>query len=198
MSLKVGITGGIGAGKSVVAKIFKSLGIPVFNSDEEAKRLMRDDPDLKAQIIDSFGTEAYAKGILDKAFLRKKIFNNEDNLAKMNNLVHPAVIQQYNDWLLDNTTQPFTIKEAALLFESGSYADLDKIILVYAPKSVRIQRILLRDIDRTREEIERIIDNQMGDTRKKKLSDYIIANDGRKMILPQVLEIYHKLSAGNP
>jgi len=197
MSLKVGITGGIGAGKSLVAKIFKSLGIPVYNSDEEAKRLMREDPDLKARIIELFGPDAYTKGILNKAFLRQKIFNHVDNLDKMNNLVHPAVIQHYNNWVLEHTSNPFTIKEAALLFESGSYADLDKIILVSAPKSVRINRILLRDVDRSREEIERIIENQMSDARKKKLSDYVIANDGSKMVLPQVLEIYNELTAGS-
>jgi len=190
MSLEVGITGGIGAGKTLVANIFRTFGIPIYNSDEEAKRLMNEDEDLKGKIIDLFGRESYVKGVLNRAYLTEVVFKNQDNLTSMNNIVHPAVFQDYNKWLIKYDDIPITIKEAALLFESGSYKDLDYTILVSAPRSIRIGRVLLRDTNRTKEDIEDIIEKQMNESAKKKLSDFIIINDGKRMIIPQVLEIY--------
>ena len=194
MSLKVGITGGIGAGKSLVANIFRTFGIPVYNSDAEAKRLMNEDPYLKEQIIDLFGQKAYSNNNLNRNYLNEVVFKNHDNLSRMNKLVHPAVIKDYNSWLTKYKGKSMTIKEAALLFESNSYKDLDYTILVSAPKSIRIGRVLLRDANRSKEDIENIIENQMSETHKKKLSDFIIINDGERMVIPQVLEIYESLT----
>ncbi len=193
MSLEVGITGGIGAGKTLVANIFRTFDIPIYNSDEEAKRLMNEDDDLKGKIIDLFGRESYVKGVLNRAYLTEVVFKNQDNLASMNNIVHPAVFKDYRKWLIKYDDNPITIKEAALLFESGSYKDLDSTILVSAPRPIRIGRVLLRDTNRTKEDIEDIIDKQMSESGKKKLSDFIIINDGKRMVIPQVLEIYKNL-----
>jgi len=193
MSVEVGITGGIGAGKTLVANIFRTFGIPVYNSDVEAKRLMNEDADLKEQIINLFGQKAYVKEVLNRTYLTEVVFKNQDNLTRMNNLVHPAVIKDYFNWLTKYKNKPIIIKEAALLFESGSYKDLDYTILVVAPKSMRIGRVLLRDVNRSKEDIEEIIEKQMSESRKKKLSDFIIINDGERMVIPQVLEIYKNL-----
>jgi len=193
MSLKVGITGGIGAGKSLVSDIFRTFGIPIYNADLMARKFMNEDPGLKEAIRKTFGQEAYNGGSLNRLFLAQQIFNNEEYLARINALVHPVVINDYISWLKDHSDQPYNIKEAALLFESGSYKDLDRIILVLAPKTVRIQRILMRDAHRTQTDVENIIARQMSDRSKKKLSDYIIINDEQKMVLPQVLEIHRKL-----
>ena len=193
MSLKVGITGGIGAGKTLVANIFRTFGIPVYNSDEEAKRLMNEDDDLKGKIIDLFGRESFIKGALNKAYLSEVVFKNQDNLVRMNNIVHPAVFKDYSKWLIKYDDDPITIKEAALLFESGSYKDLDYTILVSAPRSIRIGRVLLRDTNRSKIDIEDIIEKQMSESAKKKLSNFIIINDGKRMVIPQVLEIHKNL-----
>jgi dephospho-CoA kinase len=197
MSIEVGITGGIGAGKTLVANIFRTFGIPVYNSDAEAKRLMNEDEDLKAQIIKLFGQKAYVKEVLNRSYLTEVVFKNQDNLNRMNSLIHPAVIKDYNKWLTKYKNKSITIKEAALLFESGSYKELDYTILVLAPKSTRIGRILLRDVNRSKQDVEDIIDKQMSDSRKKKLSDFVIINDGERMVVPQVLEIYKNL-VNNP
>ncbi|MGD9328072.1 MAG: dephospho-CoA kinase [Cyclobacteriaceae bacterium] len=194
MSVKVGITGGIGAGKSLVANIFRTFGIPVYNSDTEAKRLMNEDPYLKEQIINLFGPKAYTNNTLNRTYLNEVVFKNHENLNRMNNLVHPAVIKDYNSWLTKYIEKSMTIKEAALLFESNSYMDLDYTILVSAPKSIRIGRVLLRDANRSKEDIENIIEKQMSESRKKKLSDFIIINDGKMMVIPQVLKIYESLT----
>lgn len=190
MSLEVGITGGIGAGKTLVANIFRTFGIPIYNSDEEAKRLMNDDKDVKGKIVDLFGRESYKQGVINRAHLTELVFKNQDNLVRMNNIVHPAVFKDYSKWLIKYKDNPITIKEAALLFESGSYKELDYTILVSAPRSIRIGRVLLRDTNRTREDIENIIEKQLSESAKKKLSDFIIINDGKRMIIPQVLEIH--------
>jgi len=196
MSIKVGITGGIGAGKSLISRMFKSLGIPVFNADLEARKLMDEHTDLIAGIKKLFGQDIYKNGQLNRSFLAKKLFGDEKNLKKMNNLVHPLVIDEYNTWLQKQSQQPYSIKEAALLFEAGTYKELDKIILVYAPKTIRINRILMRDAYRSKSDIVSIIEQQMSENRKKKLSDYVIINDEQEMVIPQVLAIHEELSKG--
>jgi len=156
---------------------------------------MNEDPGLKEAIQRAFGQETYIDGSLNRSFLAQQIFNDEENLARINALVHPVVINDYNNWVKTQSNKPYTIKEAALLFESGSYKDLDEIILVYAPKTIRINRVLMRDVYRTRSVIERIIEKQMSDNSKKKLSNYIITNDDQNMVIPQVLKIHKKLMA---
>lgn len=193
MALRVGITGGIGAGKSLVAEIFKTFGIPVYASDLMAKKLMSEDPGLKAAIQETFGPEAYRDDDINRPFIASKVFEDKDNLTRINELVHPVVIKDYDVWERRQHGAPYTIKEAALLFESGSFKDLDRVILVIAPKNLRIQRVLMRDIQRTREDIEHIIASQMSDMEKKKRSDYVIVNDGQNMVIPQVLDIHRDL-----
>jgi dephospho-CoA kinase len=193
MSLKVGITGGMGAGKSMVAEIFRTFGIPIYNADLMAKKLMDNHPALKESIRATFGEGSYIDGHLNRSFLAQTIFSSEENLARMNELVHPVVINDYENWHRAHSLKLYTIKEAALLFESGSYKDLDKIILVLAPLTIRLQRILLRDQHRTRADIENIMARQMNDKDKKKLADFIIINDEHKMVIPQVLDIHDKL-----
>ena len=193
MSLKAGITGGIGAGKSIVSEIFRTFGIPIYNADLRAKKLMNEDPGLKEAIRKAFGQETFKDGSLNRSFLAQQIFNDEENLARINALVHPVVINDYISWLEDHADQPYTLKEAALLFESGSYKDLDRIILVLAPITMRIHRILMRDAHRTQTDVENIMARQMSDPNKKKLSDYIIINDEKKLVIPQVLEIHRKI-----
>jgi dephospho-CoA kinase len=194
MSLKIGITGGIGAGKSLVTAIFKTFGIPVYNADLEAKKLMNENAKLKEAIRKTFGEESYVKDELNRRYIGKIIYSSKANLEKMNQLVHPVVINEYNQWVNHHLDKPYTIKEAALLFESGSYTDLDHIILVYAPKNIRINRVMMRDLHRSKAEIERIMENQIGDNKKKKLSDFVVVNDDQQMVIPQVLDIHHTLA----
>jgi len=193
MSLKVGITGGIGAGKSLISGIFETFGIPVFNADIEAKKLMNENPILITGMKKLFGQDIYQDGRLNRSLLAQQLFADEHKRMKVNALVHPVVIDTYELWIKNQTHQPYSIKEAALLFEAGSYKDLDKIILVYAPKKIRINRILMRDAYRSTSDIESIIEKQWTDNQKKKLSDYIIINDEQQMVIPQVLDIHEKI-----
>ena len=161
--LKVGITGGIGAGKSTVARIFNLLSIPIYSADDRAKWLMQHDLGLKARIIRSFGKNSYTdEGVLNREFLAQEIFSNQENTKIMNGLVHPAVKVDFMDWA-GNQHSPYVLKEAALLFESGSYQDLDKIIHVSSPLKLRISRVLLRDPNRTLEQVNEIINRQFTD-----------------------------------
>ena len=144
MILKVGITGGIGTGKTTVAKVFEVLGIPVYYADDAAKRIMNEDQLLKAQLLQLFGTETYIDGKLNRKYLSRLVFNDEEKLAQLNAIVHPATLADAGKWMQQQTT-PYAIKEAALIFESGAQAQLDKVIGVFAPAPVRIQRVMKRD-----------------------------------------------------
>ncbi len=193
LGLKIGITGGIGAGKTTISRIFKVMRIPVYNADERAKDLMNQDHQLKMKIVQLFGSDAYRNGELNRKYLADLVFENANVLKTLNQLVHPIVRKDYHTWLTEHGTKEYTIKEAALLFETGSYKELDQIIFVYAPLPIRIDRILLRDEHRTRLDIEKIIHNQMNDHDKKKLADYTIYNDETKLVIPQVVKIHHQL-----
>jgi dephospho-CoA kinase len=185
--LKVGITGGIGSGKSTVAKIFGLLGIPVFYADDAAKKLMNEDEDLKAKIISAFGTESYRSGMLNRSFLAAKVFNNPAQLTLLNNIVHPATIADADRWM-QKQTAPYAIKEAALIFESGAEKWLDKVIGVYAPAPLRIQRVMERD-GITADEVTARLNKQMGEDEKMRLCDYVINNDEQELLIPQVLKL---------
>lgn len=190
---KVGITGGIGAGKSTVARIFHLLYIPIYYADDRAKWLMQNDEDLKARIIRSFGKNFYTdEGVLNREFVAQEIFSNQENTKIMNGLVHPAVKVDFMDWA-SNQDSPYVLKEAALLFESGSYQDLDKIIHVSSPLKLRILRVVIRDSNRTKEQVNEIINRQFTDEKKNSMADFVIKNTENKMIIPQVLEIHAKL-----
>ena len=191
----VGVTGGIGSGKSTVCRVFSILGIPVYAADDRAKWLMSNDPMLKKAISSEFGEKSYLKdGSLNRAFLAEEIFSDPEKVKKINSLVHPAVGEDFKNWT-NSQSAPYLIKEAALLFESGSAKELDCIINVSSPLKVRIARVLLRDPHRSEDQVNHIIDQQMPDEQKNELADYVIKNNDSKLIIPQVLEIHHKLCA---
>jgi dephospho-CoA kinase len=189
--LRVGLTGGIGSGKSTVAKIFEVLNIPVFYADAAAKEVMNSDAVLRQQLLDAFGENTYIDNVLNRAHLASIVFNNTEQLEKLNAFVHPATIAAADKWFAQQTT-PYVIKEAALLFESGSVAGLDYIIGVSAPQHVRIQRTMHRD-GISREQVLQRIDKQVDESIKMKLCDFVVVNDEQQMLLPQVLELHRKL-----
>lgn len=189
MSIHIGITGGIGSGKTLVTRIFSLLGIPVYNADDRAKWLMINDHELINRIKEHFGEASYHKdGSLNKAYLSKNVFNNKDNIIYLNSLVHPRVGADFSLWSQAQSA-PYIIKEAALLFESGSYKQLDKIIMVYAPLEMRVNRTLERDKQRSREQVLAIVDNQWDDAVKMDMADFVIYNDDSQLVIPQVLKL---------
>jgi dephospho-CoA kinase len=188
--LKVGITGGIGSGKSVVAKIFSTLGIPVYESDQRAKWLIEYNKDIVSEIREFLGNEAYNEdGKYDKVFVSKAVFQNEELLRKLNQIVHPRVRQDFEDWVLLQNA-PFVLKEAAIMRRN---AGLDKIIVVHSPKDLRIKRLLKRDTHRNLSEIEKVISNQKTEKEFLEMADFMINNDDKEMLIPQVIEVYKKL-----
>ena len=190
---QIGVTGGIGAGKSLVCRIFKILGTPVYNADERARWLMTNQPDLIKAIKDKFGPEAFFNdGSLNRSYLSQRMFVDEGQVDWLNHLVHPRVAEDYSKWVGQHQNYKYTIKEAALLFESGSYKDLDSIIVVMAPTKLRMERVIKRDPQRTEEQIKGIIDHQMNDAQREAKADYLIQNDGKQLLLTQVLELHRR------
>ena len=190
--LRVGLTGGIGTGKSTVAQIFKLLGVPVYDADSMAKRLMEEDEDLITAIKAEFGDNSYSDGKLNRQFLAEKVFNNEDLLKKLNAIVHPFVGVHFSNWVIQFSDQ-YIIKEAALLFETGSFHELDFVILLQSPLETRIERIKNRDPERSSEQILSIIERQIPVEEAIGLADFIINNDESHMLIPQVLQLQKKL-----
>ncbi|MET3880089.1 dephospho-CoA kinase [Chitinophaga sp. OAE865] len=187
--LKIGITGGIGSGKSTVSRIFELLGVPVYYADDRAKDIMVRDPELAAQVKHHFGEEVYdAGGALNRKLLGNIVFNDKDKLALLNSLVHPATIRDSDNWAQQQRT-PYVLKEAALLFETESFHHLDKVISVFAPQPLRVHRVMKRD-NVTRNEVLARIHKQIDETIKMKLSDYVIYNDEQHMVIPQVLALH--------
>lgn len=194
-TLQVGITGGIGAGKSTVSRIFQSLGIPVYDADSQARMLMTHDASLIEKIKKEFGEQAYQdKGVLNRVYLGQKVFNDEAKLKRLNDLVHPAVANDYIQWSTEKKSYPYVLREAALLFETGSCKTLDKIIVVHAPEELRIARVLTRDPQRDEQKVKDIIRNQMPEAEKLKRADYVITNDETQLVIPQVLELHRKFA----
>jgi len=190
--LRIGITGGIGTGKSTIGRIFELLGIPVYDADSQAKKLMVNNSALKKSIINVFGKDSYLGDELNREYLGEKIFKDEKRVNQLNALVHPAVALDFKYWCSDKELK-YVIKEAALLFETGSYQDLDFTILVVAPEDLRINRIKKRDPQRSKELIQNIIDNQIDVEKAKSYADFIIFNDETHMIIPQVLTIHDRI-----
>ena len=188
--LRIGITGGIGSGKSTVADIFNVLGIPVYSSDDASKRLMVEDKDLKKNIIESFGEESYVNGILNRKYLAAQVFNDSQKIALLNSFVHPATINDARRWTEKQNTA-YTIKEAALIFESGSDEFLDYVIGVKSPADLRVTRAMTRD-NVTREQVEARMKLQMDEDEKMKRCDFIIINDEQQMLIPQVLLLHER------
>ncbi len=189
--LKVGVTGGIGAGKSIVCKIFEVLGVPVYYADEAAKELMQQNEKLIAELKIHFSDAVYDGVNLNRKYLSNLIFNNPEKRELLNTIVHPYVIQDGIDWMKKQQS-PYAIKEAALIFESGSQESLDHIIGVFAPNSLKILRTIKRDHS-TREEVLQKIESQIEDGIKMKLCDDVITNDDQHLLIPQVIAIHEKL-----
>lgn len=186
--LKIGITGGIGSGKTTVCKIFQTLGIPVYDADSEAKKLMNRHPELVNAIKCTFGEGAYgADGQLERQYLASRVFNNEEALNQLNGIVHPVVIQAAIDWA-EAQDAPYTIKEAALMFQSGSYVHNDVNVVVAAPDELRISRVTKRD-GLTEEQVRERMDKQWPQDEQIRKADYVVWNDGTRLLIPQVLEL---------
>ena len=188
--LKIGLTGGIGSGKTTVAKVFETLGIPVYYADDKAKQLMNNDAMLKGSIIQQFGTDAYKNGELDRKYLAGIVFNDKEKLALLNSLIHPITIRDANEWMKQQTSL-YVIKEAALLFESGAAEELDYVIGVYAPQHIRIQRVIKRD-KMPVEEIMKRISRQIDEEMKMKLCNFTITNNDHHLVIPQIIELDKK------
>lgn len=192
--LQVGITGGIGSGKSLVCKIFSALGVPSYDADSRAKMVMTTDGILVEAIKKEFGVLSYdANGTLNRQHLANTVFNQPDKLKRLNELVHPRVALDYKQWAQSQTSVKYVLKEAALLFESGSYQTLNRVIVVTAPETLRVQRVLKRDPHRSAEQTKEIIRNQMAEEEKIKKADYVITNDETTLLIPQVLKLHAQL-----
>ena len=189
--IKIGLTGGIGSGKTTVAKIFELLGIPVYYADDAAKRIMNEDEELKTAIQKQFGKDAYDNEGLNRTFLSAKVFPDPAQLEILNSLVHPATIRDAAKWMSQQKTS-YTIKEAALIFESGSAEHLDYVIGVYAPTQLRIKRAMERN-HLSHEEVTQRINKQLDENIKMKLCDFVIYNDEQHLLITQVIELHKKL-----
>jgi len=193
--LQIGVTGGIGSGKSLVCKIFRHLGISVYDADSHAKALMTTDGILVSQIKKEFSDLSYhADGSLNREWLANHVFSDETKLNTLNRLVHPRVAIDYEQWVRSRSSEPYVLKEAALLYESGSYRSLEKVIVVSAPEEIRQKRVLMRDAHRTVEQFKGIVEKQLPEEEKLKLADYIIVNDDMQLVIPQVLKLHEKIT----
>lgn len=185
----IGITGGIGSGKSTVSQIISHLGYKVYDSDARAHEIINENKLIKDKLIESFGSDIYQDSKFNKKYVSKLIFNDESAKTKINSIVHPEVINDFKNWVKENKIEKFLFKESALLFESSSYKDLDKTVYIYCDKDIRIERIKIRDPHRTRNEIEKIINNQISSDEANKLTDYNLVNDEKKLLLPKVVKL---------
>ena len=189
---QLGLTGGIGSGKTLVCSVFEKLGVPVYYADVEAKNLMNSDPVLKGQIVEIFGEGVYSGGILKREVLAERVFGHSEMLNKLNAVVHPAVSLDYLKWVKLQGDSAYVVEEAAILFESGANKHMDFTVLVFAPVDLRIQRVMMRD-QSDKVQVEKRMKHQMSDEEKKKLADHIIYNDGKQMLLPQIIELHNKI-----
>lgn len=193
--LRVGLTGGIGSGKSTVAKVFELLGIPVYYADDATKQLMNTNPGLRTSILEHFGSDAYVNNELNRKYLASVVFADKEKLDLLNSLTHPVTIRDADEWM-SRQTSPYVIKEAALLFESGAAAHLDTIVGVYAPQHIRVKRVMERDGLNAEEVIKRI-SRQIDEEMKMKLCDHVITNNEQELLLPQVLALHQLFIMGN-
>ena len=192
--LKVGITGGIGSGKSIVCRVFTVLGIPVYDSDGRAKGVMQHDALLKQQLQQAFGNEVYTTdGQLDRAYLGALVFHQPEKLTLLNSLVHPRVKADFEHWAAAQKSVPYILKEAALMFESEAHKQVQQIITVSAPLDVRLARVLQRDPHRQATDVHAIIDKQLSEEERQQRADFIIYNNDQQLVIPQVLALHEKL-----
>ena len=189
----VGITGGIGSGKSTVCQIFKILGIPVYAADDRAKWLMTHDSNVKGEILSLFGKSSYHEnGTLNRSFLAETVFSDPEKVKQINAIVHPAVRLDFENWAKKQNA-PYVLKEAALIFETGGNQQLDAVINVSSPLKIRVARVLMRDPHRSEKQVNEIINQQLPDEEKNQKADFVIKNMDNKLLIPQILDIHRKL-----
>jgi dephospho-CoA kinase len=193
-ALQIGITGGIGSGKSLACKIFKTLNVPVYDADSRAKSLMTTDGILISAIKKEFGDLAYDEaGNLNRQHIAKVVFQDESQLAKLNAMVHPRVAADFEQWVQEHNDFSYVLKEAALLYEAGSFTTLDKMIVVFAPVEIRLARVLVRDAHRSESQIKDIMQKQWDDEDKIKRADFVLYNDEKHLLIPQVLSLHQQI-----
>ena len=194
--LKIGLTGGIGSGKTVVANIFRQLGVPVYEADAEARRLTESSGEIKSAIREYFGDGFFLKdGSLDRGKLAQLVFVDKEKLSRLNSFIHPVVKKHFSDWLQKQGSRQYIIKEAAILFESGTNLGLDKVISVVAPEEIRIGRVMQRD-NSSEDKIRSVMKNQLSEEERRQRSDFVITNDDKILLIPQILELHKLFSAG--
>ena len=189
--IKIGVTGGIGSGKSTVCRVFSLLGIPCYDSDREAKRLMNTDPALKTRISNLLGPEAYTPQGLDRTYVSARVFENSALLQQLNAIVHPAVAADFARWAETQRT-PYVIEESAILFESGADRGMDRTVAVVAPETIRIRRVCRRD-QRDETAVKARIAHQMSDEERTRRADYVLKADEQELLIPQILKLHHHL-----
>jgi dephospho-CoA kinase len=193
--IQVGITGGIGSGKSVVCQVLKVLGIPVYNADEESKKILDSDEKVIEAVIHLIGPDAYvSKGCANRTYIAGVVFNHPEKLQALNAILHPAVQDHYRNWVTTHKDSAVVAKEAAIMFESGSYKDMNAVVAVTAPLEIRINRVVERD-GKNRNEIQKIIERQLSQDEVVKRSDFVICNDDQQLVIPQLLQILEKIKA---
>lgn len=196
MTLKMGITGGIGSGKSVVSRLLEVMGIPVYISDTETKQLMVTDACIRNELVSLLGEEVYAGGVLNKSLLASYLFGDPEHAGQVNGIVHPRVKEDFRRWAEKRSAFPIVGIESAILIEAGFAGEVDVVVMVYAPEEVRVRRAMKRDAS-SHELIERRIRSQMSDEEKRRLADFVIVNDGETPLIPQVLALIASLSQNN-
>jgi len=189
----IGITGGMGSGKSTVSKILRHLNYKVYNSDIRGKELIGEVRSIRDQLESIFGDEIFNNNKLDAKALSRKVFKDDSSLQKINSIIHPEVEKDFNSWVASNPNDKYLFKESALLFETGAFRHLDKTILISADKDLRINRVLERDVDRSKKEIENIISKQIDEDEASKLADVILYNNQDDLLLPRVIEEIERL-----
>lgn len=195
MIIKIGITGGIGSGKSVVSRLLEIMGVPIYISDSEAKRLTQTDRTIREGLTGLLGEEVYAGGVLNKPLLASYLFGSPEHARQVNGIIHPRVKEDFRIWARRHADSRIVGIESAILIEAGFASEVDKIVLVYAPEEVRIRRAVARDAS-SREAIQRRIASQMSDEKKREQADFVIVNDGETPLIPQVLQLIASLTGG--
>lgn len=190
--MKVGLTGGIGSGKTLVCSVLEKLGVAVYYADLEARRLMNSDPELVLQISGLFGNKAYEGGNLNREFLAQRVFKDKELLTRLNELVHPAVRKDFSRWANEQKPAFYVVEEAAILFESGSDRNMDLTVGVFSEKELRVQRVMQRD-GIAREQVRMRMNSQMNEKEKMERADMVIYNDGKLMILPQIINMHNAI-----
>ena len=198
MALQIGITGGIGSGKSLVCRVFGALGVPVYSADERAKWLLNHDPKLRKTVEALLGNEAYtAEGSYNRQWVAGRVFQNPELLRELNAVVHPRVGEDTLQWMQTHQNAPYVVKEAAIMSKAGSNNSLDKVVVVQAPVDLRVKRVQQRDPHRSETEIRDIINRQVSEEERLKIADFVIQNDEQQLLLPQIWQLHELFSQQN-